>query len=117
MNQTTKINRRAIAAVFPGSKNSLLRDELCRAERDVFIAVTDVAQQLVRGPVMQRLPENVGQRNGKCDHAAEPDIFFREVMALRREHQPNKNTESEKRRGMFVFQAKSQQQPQPEPKG
>src|SRR5438132_9467739 len=50
-------------------QSDLLCDELCRAQRDVFLAVRNVAQQLVCGPVMPRLPENVWQCDPECDKA------------------------------------------------
>src|SRR5207244_6497812 len=96
--------------------NNLLHDELYRAECDVFVAVGDVVQQLVSGPVMPCLPKNVRQRDCKGDQASEPDPFSCEMTALRREQERNENTNCEKCSGMFVFEAESQQRTEPRPK-
>src|SRR5262249_46916729 len=40
-------------------QDNLLRDELCRVQRDVLVAVRDVVQELVGGPVISSLPKNV----------------------------------------------------------
>src|SRR5262249_5179983 len=97
-------------------QSDLLPDELCWTERDVFVAVCNVAQYLVGGPVMPRLPENVGQCDGKCDQHSKPDPFVSEMAALRGQQQRNENSDAKENGRMFVFNAQSEQHAEPNPK-
>src|SRR5581483_3898281 len=63
-------------------ENNLLQDELAGAQSDVLVAVRDVGQELVCGPMMSHLPYKVRQCDSEGDNAAEPDPFRREMPSL-----------------------------------
>ena len=66
----------------------LLQGKFYRAERDILVAVRDVAKQFIGGPVVPRLPEHIRQCYGECGKAAEPNPFPGKVAALRCQQQP-----------------------------
>src|SRR6266576_2791166 len=86
--RATKSIRQPKAEVWPDSR-SRFAAELHRAERDILVAVRDVAEQFIGGPVVPRLPKQIGQRDGECGkEAAEPNPFPGKVAALRRQQKP-----------------------------
>jgi hypothetical protein len=94
---------------------NLLRDKLRRREHNVLAAVRDVAQQLVRGPAVPHLPENVRQGDGERDRAAEQNPFLCKMSALGCEEQRNENAAAEECHRMLVLETEPGEHTEPEP--
>ncbi len=93
----------------------LLRDELQRAENDVFVAARDVAQELKRGPIVADLPKEVRKREGERYEAAEPDSALREVAAFGGQEEGDDDAGAEEDEGVFVLEAKAGDDAEEEP--
>ena len=75
----------------------------------------DVAQQLISGPAVAHLPENVWQRDGKRDHAAEPNPFLCKMAVLRCEQKRNEDAATEESHRMFILETEPGKHAEPQP--
>src|ERR1700730_8893802 len=88
---------------------------LQRIEDEVFVALGDVAEELVGGPIVFVLPDEIGKGDEKGDGGAGPNPGAEQHFALRGNQQADDEGEAEEGHSVFALQREAGEEAEENP--